>query len=67
MRTDITIEQVNEVIKTKTLITQQTKGKHSKELYVDFYQYFHIYIDDVLLIETPVQNLAIYKYNSIKL
>jgi len=67
MRIDRTLEQINEVLKTKTLIAHQTKGKHSKQLYVDFDQYYHIYIDDCLFIATTMQDFAIDKYNSIEL
>ena len=67
MRTDLTIEQVNEVINKNILITKQTKAKHSKRFEVDFTKYFYIYVDNVLLVKTIDINFAINRYNEIKL
>ena len=67
MRADLIIEQVNEVINKNILITEQSKAKHSKGLYVDFAKYFYIYVDNVLLVKTIDINFSINRYNEIKL
>ena len=67
MRQDITMADIDLVIKVNRLITQQTKGHNNKALWVNFDKEFIIYFNDNEVMKTINKIVALDCYNTIKL
>ena len=67
MRQDITMTDIDNVIKVNRLVTQQSKGYNVKQLQVSFDKEYYIILNNVEQFRTTNKLLALNTYNEIKL
>jgi len=67
MRQDITMNDIDSVLRVNRLITQQSKGYNVKELQVSFDKEYFIMLNGVEQFRTTNKLLALNTYNEIKL
>lgn len=67
MRQDITMTDIDNVIKVNRLVVQQSKGHNVKQLQVSFDKEYYIILNNVEQFRTTNKLLALNTYNEIKL